>query len=145
MTPLSLKENMVDFKMKICLREPVQRSVANLVFMKRTCMHVSGHLGWLLEENSWSFSATTFASAMGNTSITEGKTALNLGSTSIKRDKTKILMGNSSISRGKSTTSLGSSTITSGKTKISMGGASFSRGTKTTSFRKAFMPKRKTL
>lgn len=104
--------------------------------------------GWLLREEIpyyYSYTTNWFFCTMGNTSFTEGRTALNLGSTSIKREKSKILMGNTSIFRGKSTTSLGSSTITSGKTKISLGSASFSRGTKTTSFRKAFMPKRKTL
>lgn len=39
MMSLSLKENRDDFKIKICLREHVQRSGANLVSMKRTCMH----------------------------------------------------------------------------------------------------------
>lgn len=84
-------------------------------------------------------------SSMGNTSFTEGKTALTLGNTTIKRGKSKLALGNTSISRGRSTTSLGSSTITSGKTKISLGSASFSRGSTTTSFRKAIFPKRKTL
>ncbi len=49
---LALKENTVDFKIKICLREHVQRLGTNLVFMKRICMHGGGcalpQLKWLL-------------------------------------------------------------------------------------------------
>ncbi|XP_072550430.1 zwilling [Salminus brasiliensis] len=49
---------------------------------------------------------------MGNTSITEGKTALSVGGSSIARGKTSITMGKSSITRGVTTTSMGDSTIT---------------------------------
>lgn len=88
--------------------------------------------------------ASTIHAFMGNTSITEGKTALSLGASSIARGKTSITMGKSSITRGVTTTSMGDSTITRGKTTISLGRASFSRGKTTTSFGKALMSKRRT-
>lgn len=39
MMSLSLKENLVDLKIKTCTREYVQIPDAKLVYMKRTCMH----------------------------------------------------------------------------------------------------------